>query len=96
LTFIHVEYKIEAEFGDDANAIQQIETEFGQNIIMLPFNESFEHTIHQYLNQHPTNLLVTIPHHHSWLDKLFLGTETGSMAKWSEVPIMSLVHNIQS
>jgi len=95
LTFIHVEYKIEAEFGDDANAIQQIETEFGQNITMLPFKESFEHSIHQYLNQHPTNLLVTIPHHHSWLDKLFLGTETGSMAKWSEVPIMSLVHNFQ-
>ena len=96
LIFIHVEYKIEAEMGDDSNAEQQIETEFGKKITILPFNESFENSIHQYLNKHPTDLLVTIPHHHSWLDKLFLGTETGSMAKWSEVPIMSLVHDIQS
>lgn len=96
LTFIHVEDKIESELDDDAIAIQQIKTEFGQNITKLPFYESFEHSIHQYLNQYPTHLLVTIPHHHTWLDKLFLGTETGAMAKWAEVPIMSLVHNIQN
>jgi nucleotide-binding universal stress UspA family protein len=96
LSFIHIENKIEAGLEDDAIALQQINIEFGQTPIILPFKESFEYSIHQYLNQQPTQLLVTIPHHHSWLDKLFLGTETGSMAKWAEVPIMSLVHTIQN
>jgi len=94
LTFLHVENKIEAELGDDTEKLQQIQDVFKQSAVMLPFNESFEHSIHTYLNENPADMLVTIPHHHTWLDKLFLGTETGSIAKWSNVPIMSLVRNI--
>lgn len=94
LIFLHVENKIEAELEDDTEKLQQIQDVFKQTAIMLPFNESFEHSIHTYLNENPADMLVTIPHHHTWLDKLFLGTETGTIAKWANVPIMSLVRNI--
>ena len=94
LIFLHVENKIEAELEDDTEKLQQIQDVFKQSAVMLPFKESFEHSIHTYLDKNPADMLVTIPHHHSWLDKLFLGTETGSIANWSSIPIMSLVRNI--
>lgn len=88
--FIHVKDKMNMEIPSEEESKKFIKNTFGKDVILIPLKENVARSIIEYMNIHPSQLLVTFPHHHTWLDKLFLGSETESLAKIIQKPIMSL------
>jgi nucleotide-binding universal stress UspA family protein len=46
--------------------------------------------IDEYIGAHGIDLLVTLPHSHTWLDRLLIGSETSELASMVGIPVMSI------
>ena len=90
LNFLHVQDKVEIAIPEDNISIQKIKKEFGKAPVVVPFEHSIANSLNKYISSNGGELVVTIPHQHSWLDKLFLGSETASISEHLSVPIVSL------
>lgn len=88
--FIHIKDKMNLEIPAEEESQKIIKNIFDKNVQLIPLMDNVAKSISNYISTHPTQLLVTLPHHHTWLDKLFLGSETESLAKVIRTPIMSL------
>lgn len=51
---------------------------------------SLTRLIGKYASEHDIGLLVVFPHKHHWMDRLFMGTETGKLFDQVEIPILSM------
>lgn len=90
LRFLHVQDKVEIALPEDNVAKQKIRQVFGAETITIPFDQSVANSLNSYMKENGGDLVVTIPHQHSWLDKLFLGSETASISEHIDVPILAL------
>ncbi len=52
--------------------------------------EQVEQGIDNYLNTHPSDLLVIIPHEHSLIDRLFFKTHTKKLMLHATIPVLTL------
>ncbi|MCU0382257.1 MAG: universal stress protein [Chitinophagaceae bacterium] len=92
LKVIHVRDRNEIKLPGEEKVLDQIKDCLGipcETINVLP-GETISIVINRYLNDHGCDLLVTIPHTHTWLDRLLIGSETRELASLIQVPIMSL------
>ena len=69
---------------------EKIRNVFGKSPVSVPFDHSIGASINKFLEHNGGELVVTLPHYHSWLDSLLLGSETSAMTKLVKAPIMSL------
>jgi nucleotide-binding universal stress UspA family protein len=90
LNFLHVQDKIEVGLPDDNIAIDRIKKIFGTTPVKVPFEQSVGASVNKYLTQHSAELVVTVPHYHTWLDNMLIGNETSTFVKLVKVPMMSL------
>jgi nucleotide-binding universal stress UspA family protein len=90
LQFLHVQDKVEIALPEDSVSVNTIQKEFGVFPVTIPFRNSIAASVNDYINTHGGDLAVTLPHHHTWLDKLFLGSETAHMSDELSVPLLSL------
>jgi nucleotide-binding universal stress UspA family protein len=90
LQFLHVQDKIEIALPEDSVSVNTIQKEFGVFPVTISFRNSIAASVNDYINTHGGDLAVTLPHHHTWLDKLFLGSETAHMSDELSVPLLSL------
>jgi nucleotide-binding universal stress UspA family protein len=88
--FLHVQDKIEVALPTDNIAIDKIRNVFGLSPDTVPFEHSIGASVNKYLTLHGGELVVTLPHYHTWLDNMLLGSETSALAKLVKVPIMSM------
>ena len=90
LNFIHVQDKIEVALPEDSIAIDKIKNVFGAAPVKVPFENSVGASLNKYLTQHGGELVVTVPHYHTWLDNMLIGSETSALVKLIRVPMMSI------
>jgi nucleotide-binding universal stress UspA family protein len=90
LRFIHVRDKVEITLEEDNVSKQKIREVFGKEAVTIPFESSISHSLNQYIKVNGGDMVATIPHPHSWLDKLFLGSETAAISEAVTVPIIAL------
>ena len=90
LNFVHVQDKVEIALPADTVYRQKIKTTFGKEPVTIPFVESISNSLNSYIRSGGGELVVTIPHQHTWLDNLFLGSETASISEHIAVPILAL------
>jgi nucleotide-binding universal stress UspA family protein len=90
LVFLHVQDKVEIALPEDGISVSKIRGEFGVVPITIPFSESIANSVNNYIRSHGGELAVTLPHHHSWLDNLFLGSETAALSDDLSVPLLSM------
>ncbi len=53
-------------------------------------NESFVSGIKQFLHNHAIDMLIIIPHQHSWMERIFFKTHTADLLEKVSIPIMCL------
>jgi nucleotide-binding universal stress UspA family protein len=89
---IHVRDRGEISLPGEDKVHAQIKETFGKECTIIPVlpGETISVVINRYLNDHGCELLVTIPHAHTWLDRLLIGSETRELASLIQLPIMSL------
>jgi nucleotide-binding universal stress UspA family protein len=90
LKFLHVQDKVEISLPEDSISVATIRSSFGQEPLTIAFTDSIAKSVNQYISQAGGELVVTLPHHHSWLDNLFLGSETANLSDELSVPILSM------
>jgi nucleotide-binding universal stress UspA family protein len=92
LTVIHVRDRNEISLPGEEKVHKQIQEIFGKPCAIIPVQqgETISIVINRYLNEQSCDMLVTIPHTHTWLDRLLIGSETRELASLIQIPIMSL------
>lgn len=90
LKFLHVQDKVEIALPEDSISAATIRKAFGQEPLTIPFEGSIADSVNKYIAHSGGDLVVTLPHHHSWLDNLFLGSETANLSDELKVPILSM------
>jgi nucleotide-binding universal stress UspA family protein len=90
LEFLHVQDKIEIALPEDSISVDMIQKEFNVSPVTIPFRNSIAASVNDHIAANGGDLAVTLPHHHTWLDKLFLGSETAHMSDELSVPLLSL------
>jgi nucleotide-binding universal stress UspA family protein len=88
--FLHVQDKVEIAMPEDGISKQVILQHFGKEPVTIPFDQSVSNTLSKYIRENGGDMVVTIPHQHSWLDKLLLGSETASISENLSLPILAL------
>lgn len=90
LNFLHIQDKVEIAMPEDNLSKQKIRQAFGKDPVTAPFERSIPQSIHQYVKSHGGDMIVTIPHRHSWLDHFLLGSETESISEHVKLPLLAL------
>ncbi len=88
--FLHVQDKIEVAMPSDNIAIDKIRNTFGKSPVTVPFDHSIPASVNKYLAENGGELVITLPHYHTWLDNMLLGNETSALSKLVKAPVMSL------
>ena len=92
IRLLHVRVKDELILPDEEKVRKGLDSGFGAAVEIVPAREGEDlgRAIGRYVEERGIDLLVTIPHPHTWLDQLLLGSETRELAGVLEIPIMSL------
>lgn len=90
LHFLHVRDKTEIDIPEDILAKQSIMDAFGTQPEQIPVKDSVAATVEKYVQEKGGDVVIVFPHHHNWLDRLFLGSETADLAKQISVPLLSM------
>jgi nucleotide-binding universal stress UspA family protein len=92
IDLVHVRVKDELMLPDEASVRESLEKSLGARVEFMEKREG-EHVSEAIERKVATggyDLLVTMPHAHTWLDRLLIGSETGELAGLMEIPLMSL------
>ena len=92
IDLVHVRVKDEVILPDEAAVRENWEKSLGTEVEFIE-TEPGEHVgeaIDRRVAKGGYDLLVTVPHAHTWLDRLLIGSETSNLAGMMEIPLMSL------
>jgi nucleotide-binding universal stress UspA family protein len=91
ITILHCMVKDEISLPEEAQVRASLQQSFGKDIRILPLQagEHVSTAINQYIEDNAVDLLVTMPHEHTWIDKLLIGSETRELASMVKIPLMS-------
>lgn len=90
LEFLHITDKTEAELPSDNAAKTVILAQFGKVPIIQAMKKNIGESIDDLIEVRGGDLVIVFPHQHTWLDRLFLGSETASISKALHLPVLSM------
>jgi len=92
LTIFHAREKGEVVLKEEGKALEQFRKDLGTEPVtrVLKPHQHISQCIDEYIAENRVDLLVTLPHAHTWLDRMLIGSETSELASIVKVPIMSL------
>ena len=92
IDIIHVRDKGEISLPVEEKVQASFKKLFDKEVQVLPIEkgENISHAINHYTKENNIDLLVTVPHFHTWMDRLLIGSETKDLASMVTIPIMSL------
>jgi nucleotide-binding universal stress UspA family protein len=92
IEIVHVKEKWEISLPVEEKIRDQIKSVFGKEVTILPAanGESLSQVINNYVQTSHVDLLVTVPHFHTWIDRVLIGSETSSLVSVLKIPVMSL------
>ncbi len=92
LTIFHAREVGEIVLDEESRTMADIRRAFKKEPVirtLLP-HQHVSQCIDEYIAGNEVDLLVTLPHAHTWLDRKLIGSETSVLASMVKVPIMSL------
>ena len=92
LEIIHVQEKSEISLGVEEKVANSLYRHFGKELktISVLKGETISSTINHYIQENNFDMLVTVPHFHTWIDRMLIGSETKELASIINIPLMSL------
>jgi nucleotide-binding universal stress UspA family protein len=92
IDIIHVKDKGEIHLPVEDKVQASLKNHFGKDVqyISASEKESISMAIDKYIQENQIDLLVTVPHFHTWMDRVLIGSETKELASVIQIPIMSL------
>jgi nucleotide-binding universal stress UspA family protein len=92
LEIIHVKDKGEISLPVEEKINASLKKYFGKDvqIISVAQGETISSVINHYISENQIDLLVTVPHFHTWIDRMLIGSETKELASMVNIPLMSL------
>ena len=92
IDIIHVKEKSEISLGVEEKVASSLQHHFGKELqtISVLLGETISSTINDYIQKNKIDMLVTVPHFHTWIDRMLIGSETKELATMVNIPFMSL------
>ena len=92
INIIHVKDKGEISLPVEEKVVSSLRNHFGKEVeyIAVEKGEHISSTINKYIQNNNIDLLVTVPHFHTWIDRMLIGSETKDLASIIKIPLMSL------
>lgn len=92
LEIIHVKDKGEISLPIEEKIQATLKKYFEKDvqIISVTQGETISSVINHYIQENHIDLLVTVPHFHTWIDRMLIGSETKELASIVNIPLMSL------
>lgn len=92
LEIIHVRDKGEISLPVEEKIQASLKKHFENDVQNLSVGEgeSISSVINRYILENQIDLLVTVPHFHTWIDRMLIGSETKELASIVHIPLMSL------
>lgn len=92
LEIIHVKDKGEISLPVEEKIKSTLKKHFGKEVDMISVaqGETISSVINHYIQENQIDLLVTVPHFHTWIDRMLIGSETKELASMVNIPLMSL------
>lgn len=92
IDLVHVRVKDELKLPDEDAVRASMENAFGTAMEVIPTGPDgqISLTIDRTVKSGGYDLLVTVPHEHTWIDRLMIGSETRELAGIMEIPMLSL------
>jgi nucleotide-binding universal stress UspA family protein len=91
ITILHCTVSGEISLPEEEKVRALLQQSFSKDIRMIPLQpgEHVTTAITQYIEDNAIDLLVTLPHEHTWIDKWLIGSETRELASKVKIPLMS-------
>jgi nucleotide-binding universal stress UspA family protein len=92
IDLVHVRVKDELKLPDEDAVRESMEKALGTALEIIPTGPEgqISLTIDRMVKSGGYDLLVTLPHEHTWIDRLMIGSETRELAGIMEIPMLSL------
>lgn len=92
IDLVHVRVKDELILPDEASVRESLEKSLGARVEFMEMRdgEHVSEAIDRKVATGGYDLLVTVPHAHTWLDRLLIGSETRELSGLMRIPLMSL------
>jgi nucleotide-binding universal stress UspA family protein len=92
IDLVHVRVKDELKLPDEDAVRESMEKALGTAMEIIPTGPDgqISLTIDRMVKSGGYDLLVTVPHEHTWIDRLMIGSETRELAGIMEIPMLSL------
>ncbi len=89
---LHARSKNELCLPNEVEYISQYRKNLGVETEIQPVKpeQDISGCINENIKEKRIDLLITIPHEHTWMDRLFIGTETSELTSMLRIPIMSM------
>ena len=92
INIIHVKDKGEISLPVEEKVVASLRNHFDKEVeyVSIEQGEHISSTINKYIHNNNIDLLVTVPHFHTWIDRMLIGSETKDLASIVKIPLMSL------
>ena len=92
LEIVHVKDKGEISLPVEEKIQASLKNYFENDVknISVVAGETISSVINKYILENQIDLLVTVPHFHTWIDRMLIGSETKELASIVHIPLMSL------
>ena len=88
--FLHISDVTEKTIEYDIESQQKIMSSFQKSPINVPVKKNIPETIEAMIKKEGGDALILFPHHHNWMDSVFLGHETAAISTEIDIPIFSM------
>jgi nucleotide-binding universal stress UspA family protein len=92
LEIIHIKDKGEISLPVEEKVQASLKKYFEKEVqnISVGEGETISSVINRYILENQIDLLVTVPHFHTWIDRMLIGSETKELASIVHIPLLSL------
>ena len=92
INIIHVKDKGEISLPVEEKVVASLRNHFGKDVeyVSIEQGEHISSAINKYIHNNNIDLLVTVPHFHTWIDRMLIGSETKDLSSIIKIPLMSL------
>lgn len=90
IKILHISDVMERHLEFDIESQKKILDAFQKIPLHIPVKRNIPETIEEWIKKEGGDAIILFPHHHNWLDSIFLGHETTAISTEIDVPILAM------